>query len=215
MPPCWRARPARPAAASWPTGPRSLPRPRAASRATRASSHSRSATAGRSTWAARPARSPRAAPGARRPRPRLPVPGLRSRRVDAHHIRHWARRGHEPRQPGAPVPPPPRARPRRRLHGRAASWRHDPLRRPDGRAGSRRCAVRVADYAHSGFTATGAGSRSVRPHRPGASRRREPSGIDHDACVQRSTERMDLGYAVDAMLEIAPPGRSPDVVAVG
>jgi hypothetical protein len=41
-------------------------------------------------------------------------------------------------------------------------------------------------------------------------------GIDHDACVQRSTERMDLAYAVDAMLDIAPPGRSPDAdVAVG
>ena len=41
-------------------------------------------------------------------------------------------------------------------------------------------------------------------------------GIDHDACVQRSTERMDLAYAVDAMLEIAPPCRSSAAeVAVG
>ena len=41
-----------------------------------------------------------------------------------------ARRRHEPRQPGAPVPPPPRARPRGRLHGRAAPRRRDPIPPP-------------------------------------------------------------------------------------
>ena len=113
-------------------------------------------------------------------------PGCDRARVDAHHIHHWARGGGTSLDNLVHLC--------RRHHGLVHEGgftveRRDGgelvFRRPDGR--------RIAPCP------------AVPAGRVASMRTR---GIRHDACVQRSTERMDLGYAVDAMLEVAPPGRA-------
>jgi len=113
-------------------------------------------------------------------------PGCDRARVDAHHIHHWARGGGTSLDNLVHL-----CRHHHRLvHEGGFTVERGPggeilFRRPDGR--------RIAPCP------------AAPPGHVAAIRTR---GIDHDACVQRSTERMDLAYAVDAMLEIAPPGSS-------
>ena len=114
-------------------------------------------------------------------------PGCDRARVDAHHIHHWARGGGTSLDNLVHLC--------RHHHGLVHEGGFTVERRPGGEILFRRPdGRRIAPCP------------AAPPGRVAAMRTR---GIDHDACVQRSTERMDLAYAVDAMLEIAPPGRSP------
>ena len=121
-------------------------------------------------------------------------PGCDRARVDAHHIHHWARGGGTSLDNLVHLC--------RHHHGLVHEGGFTVERRPGGEILFRRPdGRRIAPCP------------AAPPGRVAAMR---TTGIAHDACVQRSTERMDLAYAVDAMLEIAPPGRSPDAeMAVG
>ena len=121
-------------------------------------------------------------------------PGCDRARVDAHHIHHWARGGDTRLDNLVHLC--------RHHHGLVHEGGFTVERRPGGDIVFRRPDGHRIAPCPAGPAGRVASMRT--------------RGIDHDACVQRSTERMDLGYAVDAMLEIAPPRRSPDAeVAVG
>ena len=96
-------------------------------------------------------------------------PGCTSRRVQAHHIQHWADGGEtELDKPRAALPPPPPPRPRRRLDGRPPSsasdnrFGHPRSRRPTPATRQRRARC---------TTPTGSSASPPRPTRPATATR--------------------------------------------
>ncbi len=111
-------------------------------------------------------------------------PGCDRARVDAHHIRHWARGGAT------------------RLDNLVHLCRHHHRLVHEGGFGvERRPGGEILFRRPDGRRIV---SCPVAP--PGQVASLRARAIDPAACVQRSTERMDLDLAVGAMLSIAPPG---------
>jgi hypothetical protein len=106
-------------------------------------------------------------------------PGCENRRfLDAHHVHHWARGGpDDARQPGAALPPPPPSRARGRLLHHERGRFYHPWGEP---------------FPTVPALPRGQPDELLERHRH--------LGIDADTCESGIGERLDLTYAVDAVL---------------